>query len=156
MTQSLLDNQDETTLMIRRSFAADLDTVFDALTNPAALRQWFGPGTVTPTTVSCDLRVGGQWAIEMVDPDCNEHNVSGEYLEIDPPNRVVFSWAWASTPDAVSRVTYALSRGERGQTVLTLTHERLGDGQIRDRHGIGWGGSLDNLAPWLAGRAVGS
>jgi uncharacterized protein YndB with AHSA1/START domain len=63
---------------------------------------------------------------------------------------VVFTWAWRSTPDRVSQVTYALKPESPGRTTLTLTHERLASAEVRDRHEFGWNGSLDKLAPWLA------
>jgi uncharacterized protein YndB with AHSA1/START domain len=141
---------DATTLMIQRSFEADIETLFSALTDPKALMEWFGPEAANVHHATSDLRVGGKWTIEMIGDNCEEHNVSGEYVEVDAPNKVVFTWAWRSTPDRVSQVTYALSADGGGRTTLTLTHERLADSDVRDKHAFGWNGSLDNLAPWLA------
>ncbi|HUS53872.1 MAG TPA: SRPBCC domain-containing protein [Thermohalobaculum sp.] len=141
---------DDTTLMIRRSYDADAATLFRALTDPEAIKEWFGPGVAKVRHASSDLRVGGKWAIEMIGDNCEEHNVSGEYVEIDAPRKVVFTWAWRSTPDKVSQVTYALSPAGEGRTNLTLTHERLANAEVRDKHGYGWNGALDKLAPWLA------
>jgi uncharacterized protein YndB with AHSA1/START domain len=141
---------DDTTLMIRRSYDADAATLFRALTDPEALKEWFGPGTAKVHHASSDLRVGGKWAIEMTGDNCEEHYISGEYVEIDAPRKVVFTWAWRSTPDRVSQVTYALSPASEGRTTLTLTHERLHNAEIRDKHVFGWNGSLDKLTPWLA------
>lgn len=144
----------DTTLVIRRSFDAEIETLFRALTDPAALMEWFGPGTAKVHHAESDLRVGGKWAIEMIGDNCEECNVSGEYVELDAPRKVVFTWAWRSTPDQVSQVTYALSPAGKGRTTLTLTHERLANAEVRDKHAFGWNGSLDNLAPWLAGSGV--
>jgi uncharacterized protein YndB with AHSA1/START domain len=143
-------DRDETKLVIRRSFDADIETLFDALTNPEALKDWFVPGTANVHHAASDLREGGQWAIEMIGDNREAHNVSGEYVEVDPPRKVVFTWAWQSTPDRVSQVTYALKPESAGRTTLTLTHERLASAEVRDRHEFGWNGSLDKLAPWLA------
>lgn len=96
------DNTDNTTLVIRRSYDADAETLFRALTDPEALKEWFGPGTAKVHHATSDLRVGGEWAIEMIGDNCDEHNISGEYVEIDAPRKVVFTWAWRSTPDRVS------------------------------------------------------
>ena len=141
---------DDTTLMIRRSYDTDAATLFRALTDPEALKEWFGPGAAKVHHASSDLRVGGKWAIEMTGDNCEEHNISGEYIEIDAPRKVVFTWAWRSTPDRVSQVTFALSPAGEGRTTLTLTHERLHNAEIRDKHVFGWNGSLDKLTPWLA------
>lgn len=140
----------DTTLVIRRSFDADIDTVFRALTDPYAIKDWFGPGAAKVNRAESDLRVGGKWVIEMIGENCEEHNISGEYLTVDRPRKVVFTWAWQSTPERVSQVTYALQSGNSGRTVLTLTHERFADVEARNRHEFGWNGSLDKLGPWLA------
>ncbi len=142
--------KDETTLVIRRSFDADMETLFRALTDPQALKDWFGPGAARVNHATSDLRVGGKWAIGMTGGDGEAHDVSGEYVEIDVPRKIVFTWAWRSTPDRVSRVTYTLAPEGAGRTRLTLTHERLADATVRDRHESGWNASLDKLAPWLA------
>ena len=68
------------------------------------------------------------------------------------PRRLVFTWNWGTTPDRVSRVTYALSADGPGRTTLTLTHERLYDREVRDQHTHGWTGSLVKLEAWLARR----
>lgn len=143
--------KNDTTLVIRRSFEAEIETLFRALTDPAALMEWFGPGAAKVHHAENDLRVGGKWAVGMTGDNCEECNVSGEYVELDAPRKLVFTWSWRSTPDQVSQVTYALSPAGAGRTTLTLTHERLANAEIRDKHAFGWNGSLDNLAPWLAG-----
>lgn len=143
--------KDDTRLVIRRSFDTDPETLFRALTDPEALKDWFGPGSAKVHHAESDLRVGGKWAIEMTGDNCEEHSVSGEYVELDPPRKAVFTWAWRSTPDRISQVTYLLSPAGAGRTTLTLTHERLADADIRDKHAYGWNASLDKLTPWLAG-----
>ncbi len=140
----------ETSLTIRRTFAVDIETLFKALTQPEAIAQWFGPGGASVDRCEADLRVGGHWFIEMTSSGGEEHNVSGTYTEFDPPNSVSFTWSWYSTPDRVSLVTYRLSASGDGQTTLTLTHEKLADSDVRDRHAFGWNGALDKLEPWLA------
>ena len=151
MNAPLVDKPDPTTLMIRRSFDADMATLWRALTEPEAWMHWFGGGHATPIATSADLRRGGAWRIEMLGEDsADRHIVEGEYLEVEPPRRVSFTWAWYSTPERVSRVTYALTPGESdGQTTLTLHHERFFDAGARDNHGRGWTHSLERLAAWL-------
>ena len=153
MNAPVTEMTDQTTLMLRRGYDTDIDTLFRALTDPEAIRQWFGPGTAKVHHAEGEIRVGGRWAIEMVGDNCEEHKVSGEYTQVDPPNRVSFTWAWASTPENVSEVTYALSPAPEGGTTLTLTHARLANADARDRHAFGWNGSLDKLGPWLDGGA---
>lgn len=141
---------DAATLMIRRTFNVGMETLFDALTRADAIMHWFGPGDFRVAHAESDLRVGGSWLIEMVSPDGNPHNVGGEYLEIDAPRSVVFTWAWANEPTEVSQVAYALSPVDEATTTLTLTHTRLPSETSRDMHASGWNGALEKLAPWLS------
>lgn len=137
----------DTALMIRRTFAVDRQTLWDALTRPEAIMQWMGSKMAKPARVEQDLRVGGAYLIEM-QGESEMHRVQGTYLDVTPPDRLVFSWAWYTTPDRESRVTYALSDADAG-TTLTLSHERLFDQDARDRHGQGWTASMDSLSTYL-------
>ena len=150
MNAPVVTKPDPTTVMIRRSFDADIETLWAALTTPEAIMHWMGGGHAVPKSVDCDLRVGGTYTFDMTGPDGERHCVSGEYLELDPPRRAVFSWAWYTTPDRVSRVTFALAPEGEGRTRLTLTHERLFDEKARDGHTRGWTASLEKLAEFIA------
>jgi len=141
----------ETALMIRRSFDADIQTLWGALTDPAAWMQWFGGGAAKPYNTNADLRRGGRWAIEMKGLETGKDiSVGGEFLEVDEPNRVSFTWAWYTAPEVVSVVTYALSDAGNNQTTLTLTHEKHPSSDARDHHGRGWNATLDRLVTFLA------
>ncbi len=152
MNAPMLEKPDATSLMIRRTFAADIETLWDALTDPKAWMQWFGGGHATPVETSADLRQGGAWRIEMRGNDSgNQIVLIGEYVEISRPDRLVFTWAWGSAPERVSRVTYDLSPGATAEeTNLLLTHDRLADSDIRDSHAMGWTATLELLAKKLA------
>ncbi|MEM7190164.1 MAG: SRPBCC domain-containing protein [Pseudomonadota bacterium] len=141
----------ETSLMMRRTFDADMPTLWAALTDPQAWLQWFGAQMATPQRTEADLRPGGKWAIEMQGNESGEpHNVRGEFVEIDEPNRVSFTWAWYSAPDAVSLVTYVLTDAGDGRTSLLLTHEKLPNADQRDGHGRGWMATLESLENYLS------
>lgn len=79
------DNQ----LVIDRTFAAPAALVYEAMTNPEHIRQWWGAGHGEVTICEVDLRVGGRWHFAQVTPDGTEVSFSGEYREIDPPGRLV-------------------------------------------------------------------
>jgi len=70
--------------------------------------------------------------------------VNGTYSEIVPNEKLVFSWAWQSTPERVSQVTIGFKPDGDG-TMLTLTHEQFADEMARDNHTRGWSMALDNL-----------
>ena len=150
MNEPMTQMTDATTLMIRRTFEADIETLFDAITRAEAITGWFGPGTFKVTHAASDLRPGGKWVIEMTNAEGKSHNVGGEYVEVDRPSSVRFTWAWHFEPGEVSEVTYRLSPVTDTSTQLTLIHTRLPSEGSRDQHAGGWNGALDNLAPWLA------
>lgn len=92
-----------------------------------------------------DVRPGGQFSVVFRTEDGEENNSIGEYLEVIPQEKLVFSWHWKTTPERVSRVT-VLFRAKDGGTELTLIHERFFDEATRDDHREGWIGALDKLA----------
>jgi uncharacterized protein YndB with AHSA1/START domain len=95
-------------------------------------------------SAEADARVGGRFRVLMRSPDGEEHVVGGVYREVVPPERLVFTWAWRSTPERESLVTISL-RPDGDGTLLTLTHERFFDEAARDCAGQGWSGTLDKL-----------
>jgi uncharacterized protein YndB with AHSA1/START domain len=103
---------------------------------------------VVVLSAEADARVGGRYRIVMRTNDGEEHDVGGVYREVVPNERLVFTWAWRSTPERESLVTLTLKRDGDG-TLLTLLHEQLFDEPARDRHEHGWSGSLDKLERYL-------
>jgi uncharacterized protein YndB with AHSA1/START domain len=97
-----------------------------------------------------DLRVGGRFRVAMLAADGETHDVSGTYLEIVPQRRLVFSWAWRSTPERESRVTVRLEPDAAGTGCeLELLHEQFFDQAAREGHEHGWTGSMLRLERWL-------
>lgn len=131
-----------TSLRIERRIAASPETVFRAWTDAQEIMRWFGPHGSEPLEAETDPKVGGHYRIVFRGPDGEEHGVGGSYREFVPNERVVFTWAWRSTPERESLVTLGLSRDGDG-TRLTLIHERLADEKARDNHRIGWESCLD-------------
>jgi uncharacterized protein YndB with AHSA1/START domain len=137
-------------LTLRRKINAPPARVFKAWTCAEDLKNWFGPGPTELTHANIDLREGGRYAIGFRTlGDGEEHDVAGEYLEVAPDERLVFTWAWKSTPDRVSQVTVTIKPDGEG-AMLTLTHEQFFDEAARDRHEGGWSGSLDKLEAMFA------
>jgi uncharacterized protein YndB with AHSA1/START domain len=94
------------------------------------------PGMPEPKT-EVDGRQGGRFTIHMeVGEEVIPH--SGTYLEIDRPNRLVFSWESPFAADG-STVTLEFSAQDSDSTVLMLTHERFIDEESRNNHEAGWG-----------------
>ena len=139
-----------TRLAIRRTYDAPVATVYTAWTDPQQMRDWMGPSDAFgPSDVTLDFQVGGRYRIVMHGPNGETHRVSGVYREIVPNRKLVYTWAWESTPERESLVTVEFRSAGQG-TELVLTHERFADTEARDKHQHGWNGCLDRLGRYLS------
>lgn len=144
-------SQNDYILRLERELPATPETVFNAFTDPRALRAWWGPPGTTTVEAEVDLRVGGRYRWVMRGDDSGDtYVVTGEYLEIRAPRLLRMTWAWEQEPQlGEMRVTLELAPTADG-TRLSLTHELLPNAKARDSHEHGWSGSLERLAEWLA------
>jgi len=108
-----------------------------------------GPGEVKALSVEADPRDGGRYRWLMQAPNGEQHDVSGVYREVIPNEKLVFTWAWKSTPERESLVTLTF-KPDDGGTLMTLTHEQFFDEEARDRHNQGWTGAMPKLEAYLA------
>jgi uncharacterized protein YndB with AHSA1/START domain len=131
-------------LTLKRRLDARPEKVYAAWTDPKKLAAWWGGDGVEGLSTDADARVGGRYRFRMRSPDGEEHDVSGVYREVVPNEKLVFTWAWRTTPERESLVTVSL-KPDGGGTLLTLTHEQFFDEAARDRHEHGWTGSLVRL-----------
>jgi uncharacterized protein YndB with AHSA1/START domain len=135
-------------ISVRRFLRARRELIFEAWTRPDLMARWFFPGEGWTAAVKSDLRIGGRYEIAMRDPDGGRHAQFGEYREIVPVSRLVFSWSCPELSVVDSVVTVELvDHGER--TELRLTHELPPDPKIRRGHEAGWEGCLGNLERML-------
>jgi uncharacterized protein YndB with AHSA1/START domain len=113
--------------------------------------RWFGPARAKPGTVRADLdvRVGGRYSISFTKDDGEYCEVGGVYREVVPNERLVFSWAWHSTPERESLVTISLKPDAAG-TLLTFHHAQFFDEVARDNHKRGWTEFLVKLENFVA------
>ncbi|MBI5260444.1 MAG: SRPBCC domain-containing protein [Bradyrhizobium sp.] len=133
-------------LTLTRRLRARPEKVYAAWTEPEKLIAWFGPASVKPGSLRADLdvRVGGRYRISFEDDAGEYFEVGGIYREVVPSERLVFSWAWHSTPERESQVTISLKR-EGGGTLLIFNHEQFFDAVARDNHKRGWTEFFDKL-----------
>ena len=106
-------------IVTTREFDAPLELVFDVLTKPEHVRNWFAPFTDVVTECSIDLRVGGSYHIVFVTEDGTECSFRGTYLEVEPPTRTVATWLFEGWPDADAVETVELHETD-GVTTLTM------------------------------------
>jgi uncharacterized protein YndB with AHSA1/START domain len=136
-------------LTLKRRIKAAPAKVLAAWTDPEKVKHWMGPGDVKVLSVESDPRVGGLFRWVMQSPNGEVHDVSGVFREVVPGEKLVFTWAWKSTPERESLVTVSVKPDGDG-TLLTLTHEQFFDEDARDRHQTGWSGALDKMENMFA------
>jgi uncharacterized protein YndB with AHSA1/START domain len=135
-----------TEVRIERLLAVPPADAFAAWTDARLMSRWMSPRGRAEVTVQ--PVVGGRLEVVMVDGSTTiEHR--GEFLEVDPPRRLRFSWISPYTGDVPSIVTVELTPVERG-TRLILVHDRLPDADAVASHAGGWGAILDRLAVLLS------
>jgi uncharacterized protein YndB with AHSA1/START domain len=139
----------EEVLVVRRIIPAPRHRVFDAWLDADSLVRWMVAAPATKASVEVDARVGGKFRIVMSHADrAYEH--TGEYLAIERPSHLSFTWRSIHTDLRVTIVTVEfLERGE--DTEVILTHRRLPPSQI-DNHRAGWTDILRLLGDTLAGQ----
>src|SRR4051794_5041044 len=147
-------------LQVRRTFNAPRERVFQAWIDPEQLGQWLkGPGRRS-AHAEVDARVGGEFRItstsrvgglfaKLPGQDSEFVQLVGRYLEISPPERLVFTMGWEDVPTVhlkpdATTVTVEFHEVDEG-TEVVLTHERQPNRRIRAFHRWGWNGSFRNL-----------
>ena len=119
-------------IRMTRLFDAPPELLYEAMTRPEHVRQWWGrlgEGYSVPVC-EIDLRVGGKWKFVNRHP-AGEVTFYGEYLELDPPRRCVFTEIFADFPDSPSVVSSDLLEEEGGKTRLIVT-VRYPSREVRD------------------------
>lgn len=137
-------------LEVRRLVRASPSRVFAAWTEPAQIREWWGPTGVTCPEAHVDLCVGGTFRIANQLPDGTLVWATGHFERIDPPHELVYTWRFDPGPDAESRVVVRFEARE-GATEVVVRHEGIPNESMRAEHEAGWHGCLDGLVTHLAG-----
>jgi len=144
-------SSDELTVHIERALPASRSLVFAAHTEPRQLAEWWGPKGFVAPSVDVDLRVGGSYRIAMQPPDGVLFHLSGKFLVIEPPSRLVYTFRW-NEPDPDDRetvVTISLEDAD-DSTVLTVDQGHFATEARRSLHRQGWTESLDRLQDLLS------
>lgn len=125
-------------LLASVEIGAPPERVFRALAS-AEITQWWGSvDTYQTTKWTGDLRVGGAWLAEGVGNDGSEFSVGGEFLEVEPPRKLVQTWRAAWDGNQLTTITYRLEPIEGG-TRVTVRHEGFADRVESCRgHAEGW------------------
>jgi len=137
-------------LEIKRLIRAPRDQVYAAWTDPAQLKEWFGPESVQTRNLIADVRVGGEFRWDLTDQEGKEVTISGEYREVEPGKKIVFTWRLEGDEDWKNHSTVTVGFFDReGGTEIRLTHEKLPNEASRDDHTQGWNSVLDKVEKFL-------
>jgi uncharacterized protein YndB with AHSA1/START domain len=131
------------------------ERIFSALTNAAELARWFGPQGFTMPEIEVDLRVGGGYRFTMQPPGGGDRfHLSGEFLEIDAPRRLVYTFRYEEPDPADRETVVALTLEEVGHaTEVSLSHGEFATESRLELHRSGWTDSLEKLRELSASSA---
>ena len=136
-------------IRLTRRIAASPDEVFDAWTDAGSLAQWMLPIPGGSTTARVDARVGGTFHIDMIG-NGQTYAHDGEYLRVERPRLLEFTWVSRGTNGERSIVTVELRALAADLTELILTHRQLPNRATADAHDEGWSRGLDQLVARFA------
>ena len=149
MTLSLPSDRE---ILMTRVFDAPRELVWGVMSNPAQIPNWWGPARYTTTVATMDLRPGGSWRFVHAGPD-GEFGFHGEYREIVPPERLVYTFEFEGMPGHVLVDTITLEDLD-GKTRVTArsTFDTVEDrdGMLNSGMETGAAESYDRLAAILA------
>lgn len=129
---------DELVVEVQRQLPASPEDVFGFLTDASRYTTWMG------RAAELDARPGGIYRVEIDDLTVAQ----GEYVAVEPPHRLVFTWGWIGNPDVPpGSTTVEINLTATGHgTTLVLRHTGLPDGATTAMHREGWEQYMDRLA----------
>ena len=143
------------TLEMERVLPAAPSVVFGAFSAEGGLAQWWGPEGFTIPSLDFEPRVGAGYRIEMQPPEGDPFFLSGEFREVDPPQRLVYTFMWEDPdPDDVETQVELSFRDAGDSTVAAF---RQGSFKTEARlalHRDGWGDTFDKLERFLASQGA--
>jgi uncharacterized protein YndB with AHSA1/START domain len=146
---SVIEFPNELEILTTREFDAPLALVWEVLTKPEHVCNWFAPFEDKVTTCSIDLRVGGDYHIVFETPDGKECSFRGTYLEIEPPTRTVATWLFEGWPDAHAVETVELRETDGVTTLTTMMAFRDQAGRAHMSTNDGQEDSFNKLEDYL-------
>jgi uncharacterized protein YndB with AHSA1/START domain len=138
-------------LVIRRTFNAPRDRVFDAFASAQGIRSWLCPETSKITDLQADVRPGGTYRIDFLNADGEAIIVKGMYSEVRRPERLAYTWRWEEDDAKDEYDTFiTVDFVEKGAgTEMTFKHEGFATEESRANHEKGWTSSVNQLETLL-------
>lgn len=113
-------NREKLEVTLSRVFDAPRALVYQTVTDPALMGQWWGPAYLTTQVEHYDVHVGGEWRMIQSDADGNTYAFHGEFREVVPPERLVYTFIFEGAPEHEVIETMHLE-DLNGKTRLTTT-----------------------------------
>ena len=137
-------------LELRWTLGTSPQRIFRALTDPAELPTWWGPSGFTTPDIRIDLRVGGGYRFGMQPPDGDLFHLAGEFLEIDAPHRLAYTFRWEDPdPDDLETVVRLSLEADGSRTLVSLRQSPFATEARLALHRDGWTDSLQRLTELL-------
>lgn len=137
-------------LELRWTLGTSPQRIFRALTDPAELPMWWGPSGFTTPEIRIDLRVGGGYRFGMQPPDGDLFHLVGEFLEIDAPHRLAYTFRWEDPdPDDLETVVRLSLEADGSRTLVSLRQSPFATEARLALHRDGWTDSLQRLTELL-------
>ncbi len=132
----------ENTVVVKKVISAPRDEVFEAFTDAEIMSKWFFPDEDMSAEVTNNPVVGGDYTLKMYAKNGDIYTHVGEYKEISPPEKLVFTWNSDFVQNTV--VTVILEESGSG-TEVTISHDLLPSVEMAENHRGGWTGCLNRL-----------
>lgn len=144
-----MTEQAKQSLTIRRTFTAKQEDVFRAFQSAEAISQWFSPSIdISVEVIDFVFEPGGKFRFRYNMPDGTQSAVGGIYQKIDIPTELLFSWVWEEPDEhaGVSTIVHIQFIDRGANTEMILTHDKLSTPENKERHALGWDGTLNRLS----------
>jgi uncharacterized protein YndB with AHSA1/START domain len=135
-------------LVIIREFVVPKNLVFDALTEHQHIKKWNSPKNLDVTFSEGELKVGGTYRYSMRSGRGPEFVLTGEYKEIERPDRLVYTQSQANGPGPETVITITLDESE-SKTTMTFQHSGFPTKEFRDGAIHGWNQAFEKLESHL-------
>jgi uncharacterized protein YndB with AHSA1/START domain len=136
----------ELVLQLTCVLRAPRERIFRAMTEAAELAAWWGPHGFTTPEVELDLRVGGRYRLTMQPPEADQFHLAGEFVQIDPPSRLAYTFRWEEPdPDDRETVVSLSIDAVSDATEVTLSQGKFATEARLGLHRSGWTDALEKL-----------
>ena len=147
----MTEQPQELTLHLERQLGVPREAVLAACLEPERLAEWWGPSGFTSPSIELDPRPGGKYRIAMQPPEGELFYLRGEFREVDPPDRLVYTFEWEDPdPDDLANVVALSFVDTGGGTTVILEQGPFATEARYELHRAGWTDGFERLEETLS------